>query len=42
MEEPYLTRLNYLVVAWPSVYERIDKCQIQVMNFSKKKEEKEP
>lgn len=35
MEQPYLTRLNNLTAAWPSVYNRIDKHQVQVMIFQR-------
>ena len=35
MEQPYLTRLNNLTAAWPSVYNRIDKHRVQVMKFQR-------
>lgn len=35
MEQPYLTRLNNLAAAWPSVYNRIDKHRVQVMKFQR-------
>lgn len=33
MEQPYLTKLNNLAAAWPSVYNRIDKHRAQVIKF---------
>lgn len=36
MEQLYLTRVNNLTAAWPSVYNRIDKHQVQVMKFQRK------
>lgn len=38
MEQPYLTRLNNLAAAWPSVYNRIDKHRVQVMKFQREPE----
>lgn len=35
MEQPYLTRLNNLAASWPSVYNRINKHQAQVMKFQR-------
>lgn len=35
MEQPYLTRLNNLAAAWPSVYNGIDKLRVQVMKFER-------
>lgn len=38
MEQPYLTRLNNLAAAWPSVYNRIDKHQVQVMKLQRERQ----